>query len=86
MNWDSWEDPKNSLTAALYRLDVDQCLRGNFFRILGCHSFTNHSFHSGQTDTVLVLEQFAHGPDTSVAQMVDIVIIANSRIPDGYYS
>ena len=42
------------------------------------HSFTDHSFHSGQTDTVLVLEQLAHSPDTSVAQMVDIVIVADA--------
>ena len=42
------------------------------------HSFTNHSFHPGQTDTVLVLEQFAHSPDTSVAQMIDIVIVSDA--------
>ena len=66
------------LNSSLYRFDVDQNLRGNFFRIMSGHSFTNHSFHPGQTDTVLVLEQFAHSPDTSVAQMIDIVIVSDA--------
>ena len=66
------------LHGSLYRFNVDQNLRRNFFRIMRGHSFTDHSFHSGQTDTVLVLEQLAHSPDTPVAQMVDIVIVADA--------
>ena len=66
------------LNGSLYRFDVDQNLRRNLFRIMCGHSFTDHSFHPGQTDTVLVLEQLAHSPDTSVAQMIDIVFVSDA--------
>ncbi len=44
---------------------------------MGCHSLTDYSLQSGQTDTILILQQLAHRTDTSVAQMVDIIIIAD---------
>ena len=37
------------------RLNVNQGLRSNFINILRGHSFTNHSLHTGKTDTILVL-------------------------------
>ena len=64
------------LDSSCYRTYVDQSLRCYHSQILCCHSFTNYSFHSGQTDTELVLKQFPYGTDTSVAQMVDIVHVA----------
>ena len=64
------------LDSSCYRTYVDQSLRCYHSQILCCHSFTNYSFHSGQTDTELVLKQFPYGTDTSVAQMVDVVHVA----------
>ena len=43
-----------------------------------CHTLTYHSLHSGQTDTILVLQQLTYCTDTSVAQMVDIIIVAQA--------
>ena len=59
-------------------LDIDQRLRRDFLSIMGSHALTYHSLHSGQTDTVLVLQQFTYRTDTSVAQMIDIVIVAQT--------
>ena len=42
------------------------------------HTFSDHSFHSGKTNPVLVLQQFAHRTDTAVAKMINIVIIAKT--------
>ena len=67
---------KEFLDRCCYRTNVDQSLRCYNRQILCCHSFTYHSFHSGQTDTELVLQQFANGTDTSVALVVDIVYVA----------
>ena len=60
------------------RLDVDQGLRGNVILILGGHTLTNDSLQSGKTDAVLVLKQLTYGTDTTVAQMVDIVVISDA--------
>ena len=62
----------------LYRLNVNQYLRGNLIQIVSGHSFTNYPFHSGQPYSVLILQQFAYGTDTPVAQMVDIVIVSDA--------
>ena len=61
-----------------HRFDVDQGLWGNALQILSCHTFTNHTFHTGQTDTVLVLQKLTDSTDTTVAQMVDIIIISDA--------
>ena len=45
---------------------------------MGGHTLTHHALHSGEADTVLVLQQLAHRADTPVAQMVDIVIVAQT--------
>ena len=77
MNCDSWEDPKNSFTAAVTGLIlIRDC--GEISSILCCHTLTYHSFHSGKTDSVLVLKQLTYSTDTTVAQMVDIIIISNA--------
>ena len=60
------------------RLDVDQGLRGNVILILGGHTLTNDSLQSGKTDAVLVLKQLTYGTDTTVTQMVDIVVISDA--------
>ena len=78
MNWDSWEDPKNSLTAAVTGLMLIRDCGEMPSMILGGHTLTNHSLQSGKTDAVLVLKQLTDGTDTTVAQMVDIVVIADA--------
>jgi len=61
-----------------YRLDIDQRLGRNILSVMCCHTLTYHSLHSGQTDTILVLQQLTYCADTSVAQMVDIIIVAQA--------
>ena len=38
----------------------------------------DNTFQSGKTDSILVLEQFVTASDTAVAQMVDIVFVADA--------
>ena len=78
MNCDSWEDPKNSFTAAVTGLMLISDCGENSFLILCCHPLADYSLQSGKTDPVLVLKKFSHGTDTTVAQMVDIIIISHA--------
>ena len=55
------------------RADVDQRLRGDCLDVLGGHAFANHALHAGQTRANLVLDQFAHGADATVAEVVDVI-------------
>ena len=43
------------LHSSRYRLDINQRLGCNLINILGGHSLTNHSFHTGKADSILVL-------------------------------
>ena len=60
-----------------YRTNVNQLLRGSIF--IG-HAFPYRTFHSGESDTELVLKQFTHGLQTTVAQVVDIVHFTQSVV------
>ena len=60
------------------RAGVDEALRRQDFIILHAHAFAHHSFHSGQADSKLVLEQFPDRAQTTVAQVVDIVGFADA--------
>ena len=66
------------LYRSLHRFDIDQYLRRYLLRVMSRHSLANHSFQTGKTDTVLVLQKLAHRTDTSVAQMVDIVVVSDT--------
>ena len=59
------------------RFNIDQGLGRDAVHILSCHTFSYHTLHTGQTDTILVLKQLANGTDTTVAQMVNIICIAD---------
>ena len=59
-----------------YRADIHQSLGGHLVLVLGSHSFTNHSFHTGEADAELVLQKFAYAANAAVAQMVDIIASA----------
>ena len=70
--------------------DVDECFRGRLFGVLRGerHSLADDTFHTGEADAELVLEQFADGTDAAVAQVVDVVdgadIVAEAvKIVDG---
>ena len=71
MNCDSWVVPKNSLTPR-HRSDVDQVC-GMIASTSWMVIRSDGPLHARQADAVLVLDQFAHGPDTPVAEMVVIV-------------
>ena len=58
-----------------YRANVNQRLRRNRFDFLNCHTFTNNTFHTRQTNTELVLQQFTYATKTTVTQMVDIICV-----------
>ena len=58
------------------RFNIDQRLGRDSLNILGGHSLAHHALQSGKTDPVLILQQLAHSADSSVSQMVNIVIIA----------
>ncbi len=44
---------------------------------MGCHSLADGTLHAGEADAVLVLEQLADGTNTTIAEVVDIVVIAD---------
>ena len=75
-----WGGTKELFDCSNNRTDVDQSLWSDNLHILclSCHSFTNNTFHSGETDSELVLKQFADRTDSSVAQMVNVVGGANA--------
>ena len=55
------------------RTDINQSLRRNSLGILNSHALLNHTLHTGQADTELVLQQLAYAAHTTVAQMVNII-------------
>ena len=70
------------------RPNVDQGLRRNHIHILDCHPFPNHAFHPGQSNAELVLQQFSHGTQPTVTQMVNVIFVAKAlrqiqQIADG---
>ena len=56
-----------------HRADVDQRLRRDRLDVLRGHALANDALHAGQTDADLVLDQFADGTQTPVAEVVDVV-------------
>ena len=69
---------KEFLHCRLHRLNINQYLRRDFFCVMGCHSLTHYSLQSGKTNPVLILQKLAYSTDTPVAQVVNIIIIANT--------
>ena len=52
---------------------VDQRLRRDDVFLLHRHTFPYNPFHSGQPNSELVLQKLSYRPDSSVAEMVNIV-------------
>ena len=53
--------------------DVDQGLRRDRLDVLGRHPLPDDALHPGQAEPDLVLDQLAHGAQTAVAEVVDVV-------------
>ena len=58
------------------RLGIDQVMGHQCLNLLKAHPFPDGTFHSHQSDTVLVLQKFPYGAHPSVTQMVDIIDLA----------
>ncbi len=64
-----------------YWPDVDQCSRSRCGRVhLRGHALFYNAFHSQETNTELVLDQFTNGSHSAVTQMVDIVIVRSTVV------
>ena len=55
------------------RTVVGQRLRCRVLDLRDGHLFLDGLFHTAQTDTELILDQFTDGPDPTVAQHIDII-------------
>ena len=61
-----------------YWSNVNQCLRRYRFDFLNCHTFTNNAFHTSQTNTELILQQFAYAAKATVSQVIDIICMTRT--------
>ena len=71
------------LNGSCYRLTVDKITRVCIIYSIASDAsklVTDRSFHSGKSDTVLILKKFTYGTDTSVAKVVDIILCTNSAL------
>ena len=69
---------KKLLHRRSYRFNIDQTLRGDPLLIQGSHSLPDNPLQSGQTDSVLILQQLTHRTNTAVTQMIDIIIMSDA--------
>ena len=64
---------------SIYKVaDIDKALRSNILSVMCAHSLSYHTLKSGKTDAVLVLEKFAYSSDTTVSEMIDIIIVSDA--------
>jgi hypothetical protein len=76
MNCDSWDEPKNSRTAAAAGFGVDQVLRHDRVDIDRRHALLDRPLHAQQAQAVLVLHELADRAHPAVAEVVDVVDLA----------
>ena len=60
------------------RADVDQILRAHLVQVLNGHALLDHALQAGQAHADLVLQKLAHGAHAAVAEVVDVVHIADA--------
>ena len=58
--------------------DIDKALGRYDVQILKSHALADDSLHAGKADAELVLQQLAHAADAAVAEMVDVVLLADA--------
>ena len=56
--------------------DVDQAQRRDLVWVADRHAFAHDALHAQEANAQLVLDQLAHGLDTAVAQVIDVVLAA----------
>ena len=79
MNWESWEEAKNSRIAVVNGgPDVDEGLWLSGFEVGDGHLLLNRLAHLGKTDSELGLEKLSDAADTTVAKVVDIIGLAKA--------
>ena len=61
------------------RADIDERRRRRMLEILNGHALSDDSLQTREADAQLVLQQLAHRADAAVAQMVDIVRLAQAK-------
>ncbi len=60
------------------RADVDEALRGDDVEILDRHALADDALHAAEADAELVLQQLADAAHAAVAEMVDVVRLADA--------
>ena len=88
MNWESGEEPKNSLIAAVTGRMLIRLCGVDDVQVLGGHALADDALHAGETDAELVLQQLAHATQAAVAEVVDVIHHADAvaqvqQIADG---
>ena len=70
--------PEEFADGRYHRLGVDEIVghRGDHF-LVHRHLFLDGAFHADQSDPELVLQEFAHGSNTTIAEVIDVVHLAN---------
>ena len=58
---------------------VDERLRCDCGYVVSCHSLTDYALHTGKAHSELILKELADRTQTAVAQMVDIVLLADTH-------
>ena len=58
--------------------DIDKALRSYNVKILQSHTFADNALHTGEADAELILQQLADAADAAVAEVVDIVLLADA--------
>ena len=61
-----------------HRADVHQTLWSHNVQVLEGHALADDPLHAGEADAELVLQQLAHGAHPAVAQVVDVVRLADA--------
>ena len=79
MNCESWLEPKNSRTAATTGRMLISVIGRQVVGLADRHTLADDTLHPAQTDPQRVLDQFAHGLDAAVAQVVNIVRLFQRR-------
>ncbi len=63
-----------------HRLDINEGLGRDNLLVLGGHTLSDDTLHTGEADAVLVLQQLADRTDSTVAQMIDIVFVSDAPL------
>ncbi len=73
-----WGGAKELLDGRGDGADVDEALGGDDVQILQGHALADHALHARKANAELVLQQLTHAADAAVAQVVDVVGLADA--------